>query len=374
MQRIDHSLPWSHLGTQRQLSVFRFGSGSRKVYIQASLHADELPGMRTAWELKKRLSELEAQGQLKGVIELVPVANPIGLDQHLQSSHLGRFESGSGKNFNRAFVELSGPVGDLIGDRLGSDAAANVALIRQTMGEVLDGLPAPAPAPASQLQALQRLLLRHACDADITLDLHCDFEAAIHLYALPQHWPQWQSLAARLKAGVALLCEDSGGSSFDESCSTPWLRLARDFPRAAIPAANLATTLELGSMGDTRVEQAQANCEAILGFLAEQGLIDGHWPATPDACCEGMPFEGTQYLFAPHHGVVSFLREAGEWVERGDAIFEVVDPLNDIVTVVRTATSGVLFALDRSRYTEPGIWQAKVAGREPIRSGKLTND
>ncbi|KAA5845925.1 succinylglutamate desuccinylase/aspartoacylase family protein, partial [Pseudomonas chlororaphis] len=31
MQRIDHSLPWSHLGTQRQLSVFRFGSGSRKV-------------------------------------------------------------------------------------------------------------------------------------------------------------------------------------------------------------------------------------------------------------------------------------------------------------------------------------------------------
>ncbi|AZD54029.1 succinylglutamate desuccinylase/aspartoacylase family protein [Pseudomonas chlororaphis] len=370
MQRIDHSLPWSHLGTQRQLSVFRFGSGSRKVYIQASLHADELPGMRTAWELKKRLSELEAQGQLKGVIELVPVANPIGLDQHLQSSHLGRFESGSGKNFNRAFVELSGPVGDLIGDRLGSDAAANVALIRQTMGEVLDGL----PAPTSQLQALQRLLLRHACDADITLDLHCDFEAAIHLYALPQHWPQWQSLAARLKAGVALLCEDSGGSSFDESCSTPWLRLARDFPRAAIPAANLATTLELGSMGDTRVEQAQANCEAILGFLAEQGFIDGHWPATPDACCEGMPFEGTQYLFAPHHGVVSFLREAGEWVERGDAIFEVVDPLNDIVTVVRAATSGVLFALDRSRYTEPGIWQAKVAGREPIRSGKLTND
>ncbi|MBW8356629.1 peptidase M14 [Pseudomonas protegens] len=370
MQRIDHSLPWGHLGTARQLSVFRFGSGGRKVYIQASLHADELPGMRTAWELKQRLTELERQGRLQGVIELVPVANPIGLDQQVQGSHLGRFELGSGKNFNRAFVELSGPVGDLIGKQLGTDAAVNIALIRRTMVQVLDEL----PAPASQLQALHRLLLRHACDADITLDLHCDFEAAIHLYALPQHWPRWQSLAARLKAGVALLCEDSGGSSFDESCSSPWLRLARDFPQAAIPPANLAATLELGSMGDTRVEQARANCEAILGFLAEQGLISGQWPAAPDQCCEGMPFEGTQYLFAPHPGVVSFLRDAGEWVERGDALFEVVDPLNDRVSTVRAGTSGVLFALDRGRYTQPGIWLAKVAGREAIRAGKLIND
>ncbi len=370
MQRIDHPLPWSHLGTERTLSVFRYGTGARKVYIQASLHADELPGMRTAWDLKKRLAELESQGQLQGVIELVPVANPIGLDQHLQGSHMGRFELGSGKNFNRSFVELSAPVAELIGDRLGADAQANIALIRQAMGEVLDGL----PAAASQLEAMHRLLLRHACDADITLDLHCDFEAAIHIYALPQHWPQWQSLAARLKAGVALLCEDSGGSSFDESCSSPWLRLAKAFPEAAIPLANLATTLELGSMGDTRIDQAQANCEAILGFLAEQGFIAGDWPEAPDACCEGMPFEGTQYLFAPHHGVVSFLRNAGEWVEKDDALFEVVDPLSDRVTTVRAGTSGVLFAIDRGRYTQPGTWLAKVAGREAIRAGKLIND
>ena len=158
MQRIDHPLPWSHLGTERSLSVFRYGAGARKVYIQASLHADELPGMRTAWELKKRLAELETQGQLQGVIELVPVANPIGLDQHLQGAHMGRFELGSVKNFNRAFVELSEPVATLIGAQLGDDVAANVALIRQTMGQVLDAL----PAPSSQLEAMHRLLLRHA--------------------------------------------------------------------------------------------------------------------------------------------------------------------------------------------------------------------
>jgi len=141
MERIDHPLPWNHLGSERHISVFRFGSGERKAYIQASLHADELPGMRTAWELKKHLGELEAQGALNGVIELVPVANPLGLGQLLQGNHQGRFEAGSGKNFNRDFVELSEPVGQRLQGRLGDDPHANVRLIRQAMAEVLAELP-----------------------------------------------------------------------------------------------------------------------------------------------------------------------------------------------------------------------------------------
>ena len=70
MKHIQYLLPWSASGTERKLSLFRFGSGPRKAYIQASLHADELPGMRVAVELKRRLLELETQGRLSGVIEL----------------------------------------------------------------------------------------------------------------------------------------------------------------------------------------------------------------------------------------------------------------------------------------------------------------
>lgn len=65
MQRIDHLLPWSHLGSERSLSVFRYGAGPRKVYIQASLHADELPGMRTAWELKNAWPSWRATASCK---------------------------------------------------------------------------------------------------------------------------------------------------------------------------------------------------------------------------------------------------------------------------------------------------------------------
>ncbi|WP_263138968.1 succinylglutamate desuccinylase/aspartoacylase family protein [Pseudomonas sp. RIT-PI-AD] len=370
MQRIDRDLPWTCPGTRRQLSLFRFGSGPRKAYIQASLHADELPGMRVAVELKRRLRELESQGRLRGVVELAPVANPIGLGQVLQGVHQGRFEQGSGKNFNRDFFNLADAVVPLVGDRLGTDTAANVALIREAMRAVLHALP---PA-TSELQGLQRLLLEHACDADVVLDLHCDFDAVTHLYALPQQWPQWRSLTARLEAGAVLLTEDSGGYSFDEACSMPWLNLSRRFAEAAIPLACLAATLELGGMADTGPAQAEASAESILAFLAEQGLLDGEWPRVPEVCCEATPFEGVELVYPPHAGVVSFLRPVGARVAVGEPLLEVIDPLDDRHTLVRASVDGVLYVRERTRFAQPGRWLAKVAGRHPIRHGRLLSD
>ncbi|MBT8766790.1 succinylglutamate desuccinylase/aspartoacylase family protein [Metapseudomonas boanensis] len=370
MQRIDHDLPWACPGTRRQLTVFRFGSGPCKAYVQASLHADELPGMRVAAELKRRLRELEAQGRLTGVIELVPVANPIGLGQMLQAAPQGRFEFGSGKNFNRDFIDLAEAVAPAVEGRLGRDGPTNVRVIREAMQAAFNVLP---PA-GSELVGLQRLLLQHACDADVVLDLHCDFEAVVHFYTLPQQWPQWRSLAARMGAGAVLTAEESGGSSFDESCSLPWLRLARHFPQAEIPLACLATTVEVGGMADTDKQKAEASAESILAFLAEQGLIAGDWPAAPEACCEATPFEGAEYVYPPHAGVVSFLQPVGARVSAGDPLFEVIDPLEDRHSIVRASTDGVLYVRERLRFAQPGLWLAKVAGREPIRQGRLLSD
>ena len=72
--------------------------------------------------------------------------------------------------------------------------------------------------------------------------------------------------------------------------------------------------------------------------------------------------------------MVSFLRPAGSWVEAGEPVFEVIDPLFDRVSTVCAGTSGVLFAVERLRYAQPGFWLAKVAGREALRHGRLLND
>ena len=103
MQIRTHPLQGSPLGTRREIVSFHYGptDAGRKIYVQASLHADELPGMLVAHHLRLRLAALETAGRLRGEIVVVPVANPIGIGQSVLLTNIGRFELGSGENFNR---------------------------------------------------------------------------------------------------------------------------------------------------------------------------------------------------------------------------------------------------------------------------------
>ena len=74
MQRIDHPLLCGSLGSHRTLTSFHFGQPGTglKIYIQASLHAEELPGMLVAHHLRAQLEAAEAAGLLQGEVVLVP--------------------------------------------------------------------------------------------------------------------------------------------------------------------------------------------------------------------------------------------------------------------------------------------------------------
>src|SRR3954451_17165646 len=101
-------LPTQHLGTTRTITVHRYGNpGARpKAYIQAGLHADEIPGMLTAHPLIKLLDEADQQGAIRGEVIVVPVANPIGLDQYFAGRLFGRSSLEQGQNFDRGLAEL----------------------------------------------------------------------------------------------------------------------------------------------------------------------------------------------------------------------------------------------------------------------------
>ena len=145
-------------GTARQIHSFHFGPehAEGKVYIQSSLHADERPGMLVAWHVKVRLAELAAAGRLRSEIVLVPIANPVGLEQVLMDIPLGRYELESGQNFNRLFVDLSDTVGDQVEGSLGDNPQQNVELIRAALSAALAGQTA-ATQLHSQRLVLQRL-------------------------------------------------------------------------------------------------------------------------------------------------------------------------------------------------------------------------
>src|ERR1043166_8942728 len=124
MKSIDHvDLGSPSLGNTRQLVVHRYGkAGSRpKAYLQASLHADEIPPMLVQHHLIRLLDEADQAGLIEGEILIVPVANPIGVGQVVNDVLSGRYELGGGGNFNRNWPDLSHGLADQVRGRLGAD-------------------------------------------------------------------------------------------------------------------------------------------------------------------------------------------------------------------------------------------------------------
>lgn len=373
-----HPLRGASLGSQRQITSFHFGPGKaapgdappRKVYIQASLHADELPGMLVAHHLRQRLSAIEAQGRLRAEVVLVPVANPIGLGQTVLRRNEGRFELASGQNFNRHYPSLAPLVTPLIEGRLGADEAGNTALVRSAMREVI------AAQPAVDELSHQRLtLLGLAVDAEVVLDLHCDSEALPHLYTGTPLWPQAEPLARLLGTDVQLLALESGDNPFDEACSQAWWQLAEQFSgRHPIAMACLSVTVELRGEYDVSHELAAQDADALINFLTHRGLVDGPAPVLPPLRQPATPLAGTEVLKAPASGVVVYRRALGEWLQPGDVVADVVDPLSGEQHPVATTIHGLLFTREAQRYTTAGRPLVKVAGAAVVRDGKLSSD
>ncbi|QXH55599.1 succinylglutamate desuccinylase/aspartoacylase family protein [Pseudomonas maumuensis] len=368
MHHSTHDLLSPVPGIARQLHSFHFGPrGAGKVYIQASLHADELPGMLVAWHLKQRLADMEQQGRLRKEVILVPVANPVGLEQVLLDAPLGRFELQSGENFNRRFVDLSDSIGDQIEGHLSQDPDHNLALIREYLRRGLDAHPAHTPLQSQRL-TLQRL----ACDADMVLDLHCDFEAVEHLYTTPEAWPQVEPLARYLGVQASLLATDSGGQSFDECFSLVWWQLQQRFgKRFPIPQGSFSVTIELRGQADVSHALATQDCLAILDFLTHAGVIEGQPAPLPALRHPATPLAAVEPVMAPLGGLLVFHASPGQYLPAGELIAEVIDPLNDRVTPLRNSHAGLLYARSTRRMATAGMVVAHVAGEQVCRSGYL---
>ena len=234
-------------GTSRFINVYKWegdikeGEGrGRKVYIQGSLHADEIPGLLVCHHLSKLLDESSSRGEIKGEIVIVPFANPIGLAQQVLGHHVGRFCLESGVNFNRSWFDCTEEVAREVANKLTSDANENVRLIREELIRQID-----LKQAIDEDVVLKKTLLRISSISDIVLDLHCDGEAILHMYTHDRLWPALSDLAQELGSRCQLLDSNSGGNCFDEANCNLWSNLADKFPSFPIPMACEATTVEL---------------------------------------------------------------------------------------------------------------------------------
>lgn len=371
LKRLKPSSP----GTYRHLKILRYGrpGATPKAYLQASLHADELPGMMAAVHLTQLLDAAEAAGQILGEIVLVPVANPIGLAQVIDDTHLGRYDLASGENFNRSFPDLAALAADRLAGTLGPDADRNVRTIRDTLVALLD-----EQQPKTELASLRLILMRNAIDADYVLDLHCDNDALLHLYLGEARWPDGADLSADLGSVATLLAAESGGTPFDETFGNLWAELRRRLGGdAPIPDACLAGTVEFRGQADVSDELGAQDAAALLRFLQRRGLVAGDPGPLPAALCDGTPLSAVDTLRAPAGGMIVYKAALGERVSAGQVVAEIIDPLAEDPASgripVRTITDGLFFARKIKRLARPGLAIGKVAGTRPLptRTGAL---
>ena len=368
MQQRHHPVLSDSLGTQREILSFHYGEPSLKqVYIQAALHGDELPGVAVAWYLKQNFAELEAAGRLLAEITLVPVANPVALGQHFHGTHLGRFETNSGQDFNRRFPALGPALAQRLKGVLTQNAEANRTLVRKAFEDYFDDTPA-----VTELNSQRHTLMRMACQADLMIDIHCDWEAIPHLYTTPHAWQAIKSLARYIGSDVQLIADISGGEPFDEACCEPWLYLQRTFgDRFPMPEGLLPVTLELRGVRDVSHEQAEQDAIAIINALIHQGYISGKPAPQPELRNDPVPLAGCEYITTPHSGVILHRREIGEWVNAGEIVADILDPLTDRLTPLVAEHGGLLYARHWVRFATAGMLVTRLAGKDAIRDGDL---
>jgi predicted deacylase len=373
MQRLDHPLLSPSLGSQKTLTSLHFGAPGNgpKVYIQASLHAEELPGMLVAHHLRALLQEADAAGSMLGEVILVPVANPIGLAQRVDHKAMGRFELGSSENFNRHYPDLAQAVWPTIHSALGSDPQANVATVRRAMRDYLQ-----AWAPDTEMQSLRRTLLLLAHDADFVLDLHCDCESVMHFYTEEACWPQLAPMAHFLQCQAILLAKNSGSSPFDECLSSVWWRLAQRLATAsnasALPQGCHSSTVELRGEGDVTHALASADAQAIYtGLQYARVIACTQTPQVPPPLCQATPLAGSETLRSPIPGVVVFAAQVGQSLKIGDLVAEVIDPLANRTQRIVAGVGGIFYARIRERYAQAGAELGKIAGATAFKTGEL---
>lgn len=310
-------------GDTVQVGAWRFQgtNGGPKVHLQAGVHADEIAGMLVLHLLMQHLAVAEAEGRLNGSVTVVPQANPLGIGQFRQGRILGRFHDATGHNFNRGFDQS-----------------------------------AAMEQPSTNVHEWQKKLVQLAAPADVMLDLHTDDEALPYIYVHRSFWPQGHELAAAMKMELAIIWDEGGDGSFEETIIAPWLR-------EGTTQGRLAATLELRGQGDVSDRYATQDAQGLYAWLCGFGVIDGA-TTRPEWPVEVRDMAQMETILAPQPGVLIFEKELGDVVEQGQRFARILrrpgDPTSEVVLVAEQ--TGRMITRYRDRLISQGVVVAKFTG------------
>ena len=337
------------------LQVYKFqgATSGKKAYLQSNLHGAEISGNAVIHHLIADLIQLD-ETQLDGEIWLVPVCNPLGVNQRAHHFSSGRYNSYDGKDWNRIFWDYEKAEVD-IAEFARSQQNLSPSEIqqnyRQKILESFQNLAETTKYP-SQIPYWEyyRTILQSLClDADYVIDLHSSTNRGLdYLYCF--HSREESAKAFLLDCGI--LMNDYDGDAFDEAFLKPWLALEKYLRELGKPVQFdiESWTLELGSGMKMNPESIEKGIRGIKNYLADKKLlkIDG-FPLNETA---NHPLQltlksHTHRYYAPAGGMIQNRVELGSLVKSGETLYEILsfnktEELPQILAV-KAEVTGIIF-------------------------------
>lgn len=175
-------------GDRLSLQVYKFTgvTPGKKAYVQANLHGAEISGNAVIHQLIQFLITLEPS-QLKGEIWLVPVCNPIGINQRSHHFSTGRYNPYDGKDWNRIFWDYEKEAPDIFAFAKSQLNFAPATIqqnylqkIQQSFAKLALGIQSPLSVP---FRLLYRYQLQGLClDANYIIDCHSSSHQALDIF------------------------------------------------------------------------------------------------------------------------------------------------------------------------------------------------
>ncbi|GGI92161.1 succinylglutamate desuccinylase/aspartoacylase family protein [Shewanella gelidii] len=306
-------------GQHLSIPVYRFGdaaSDGLHVYIQANVHGAEVQGNAVIFQLMKRFESMD----INGSITLVPLANPLGINQKSGEFTLGRFDPITGVNWNREYVAPDFDMSTWFAAHAHLDDAELFAAFRQ---ELITGCKRQLDNDwgVSTGTRLAAELQQMAHQADIVLDLHTGPKSAKHLYC-----PEYDLAAAcYFSIPHTLVMPNEFAGAMDESAFYPWWQLsdiaAQHGRQIEVPVS--AFTLELGNQERIDLIDAEIDAEGILAYLSHRHVIDDHVKPRKmrrNACA----LQDYKKLYAPMAGMVEYVAPLGKPIRAGQGLVNIL--------------------------------------------------
>ncbi len=344
------------------LQVYKFigKQPGKKVYIQANLHGAEIVGNAVIHQLIKFLSTLDKE-QIVGEIYLVPVCNPLGVNQRSHFFSTGRFNSYDGKNWNRIFWDYEDECTDLL-EFSKSQIDREPEIIKQNYRHKLQtawqqelaAIKQPKSVPLSKQYRYQ---LQSLClDADYVIDIHSSSNQAIdYTFCFPERAETAQYFL--LDYGVMMTEYD--GDAFDEAFLKPWLALETQLNKLGknIKFDIESWTLELGGGMTINSDSVAAGFKGIKNYLNHKQVLQLSQPAIAHSITLVKKDKINSY-YAPTGGMIQSRSPLGTKIKAGDKIYQLLSfnkqqKLPEVIDI-HAETDGIVFDISTNQCVNQG--------------------